>query len=308
MRGTPAARARVGAIRYLNALPLVAGLDRDDRLAEVRYEVPSLLARDLHAGRLELALVPQVAVWGRRGFRIVPELCIASRGAVESILLFLRRDLEQLERVGVDSSSRSSVELLRVLLDRRLGRVPELIPVPPTLGALRGAAPDGGRPLDALLLIGDRALAEDTGEFRRLDLGALWTELTGLPFVYAVWAGPAPSRSDAVASAASEAAVAAVRHAARHGLRERAALAEAFCREHPEVIDPARARRYLEEVIHYHLGPDELEALWLFHGWRAEAGLDDPSGRGEPEEPAGPLFFDTATSGPGPRGTHGLEA
>ncbi len=264
---------RIGAIRYLNARPLIAGLEQDPEVHEVRYEVPSLLARDLRAGALDLALVPQVEATCDAAYRIVPRLCIAADGPVESILLFLRRDWREVRRAGVDASSRASVELLKVLLHRRGGPF-ELVTMPPRLAPLHRDDCD----LDALLLIGDRALAEDRGEFPRLDLGALWKEETGLPFVYALWVGRAETDPRAVA---------AVARAAARGLADRQRLAADFSREFPEVIDEARALRYITDVIRYTLGPAEEEALRVFHRLRVEAGF-------APHAPFAPHWFESA--------------
>lgn len=252
---------RLGALRYLNARPLVEGLERDTSVA-VSYEIPSLLAEDLHQGNLDLALVPLVEACRGLDYAVVEGLCIACDGPVESILLFRRGPWESVRRIGVDLSSRSSVELLKVLWQRRIGQPPELVRVPPRLDPLHSASSVEG--LDAVLLIGDRALAEASSPFERDDLGALWKDLTGLPFVFAVWAGRDPLPA---------AAVDAVQRAARQGLARRAQLAEAFCREHPEVIEPARAQRYLETSIRYHLGAPELAGIERFLAWRVAAGL-----------------------------------
>lgn len=250
----------VGAIRYLNALPLVAHLAEQPAIDQVRYEIPSLLASGLRNRSLDVALVPQVESARDPSYRWVTDYCIACRGAVESILLFTEKPWEDLQRVGVDLSSNSSVEMLKVLMHRRTGRIPECIAIPPRLDALRSE----GEELDAVLLIGDRALAEDRGEIPRWDLGEVWFEETGLPFVFAVWLGREGIEPDVVAGLSA---------AARIGLENRASLARAFCREHPDVSAEAAAVRYLSEVIHYELGPDERESLRFFHEQRVAAGL-----------------------------------
>lgn len=114
-------------------------------------------------------------------YAIVPNVAITSRGPVRSVCLFHRRPLSDIHRVALDSSSRTSAALLRVLLRERLGRDPEYVVMPPSLPDMLAAA-------DAALLIGDRALYFD-GKESRLDLGQEWTERTGLPFVWAFWAG-----------------------------------------------------------------------------------------------------------------------
>ncbi|MEM7166316.1 MAG: menaquinone biosynthesis protein [Planctomycetota bacterium] len=255
------AKPSIGAIRYLNALPLVNGLDSDPQVGEVCYEIPSLLAQGLHAGRFDLALVPQVEVLGAPEYDVVPEICVACAGPVESILLFTDRDWSEIRRVAVDVSSRSSVEMLKVLFQQRTGSVPLCVPAAPNLDPLRSG-------FDAVLLIGDRALAEDRGDVPRYDLGQIWWEETGLPFVFAVWAGRRPLAAEAVA---------AVQRAAQRGVSRHDELAAAFSREHPDVAGPQQAARYLSDVIHYTLGDAEEASLRHFAELRVAAGLALPT-------------------------------
>jgi chorismate dehydratase len=115
-------------------------------------------------------------------YAIVPGVAIGSRGAVRSVSLYLARPLQDVRRVALDTSSRTSVALLKVILRERLGRDPQYVPMAPHLVDMLSVA-------DAALIIGDPALELDGG-VPRLDLGEEWTRLTGLPFVYAFWAGP----------------------------------------------------------------------------------------------------------------------
>lgn len=255
---------RIGAIRWLNALPLTAALDRWEG-GSVRSAPPSELARLLRAGELDLALVPQVEIAAQPELRVVPALGIACRGAAESILLFSPRPHSHLRRIAVDTASRSSVELLRVLL--RLDGRPdaELLPAPMALSPAEIA--NAGA--DALLLIGDRALAARRSEVPRVDLGSWWFERTGLPFVFALWAGRAE---------ADPALVAAVEEAAREGIPRRAEIARKFARTHPDVISEADAVRYLTESIHHELGAQEEESIRAFAELRREMGAPVPAG------------------------------
>jgi predicted solute-binding protein len=175
---------RLGVVSYLNAVPTVQGLDSDPRFEIVR-DVPSRIAARLHAGEIDLGLIPSIE-YAEGDYAIVPGIAIASRGPVRSVMLLHRRPIEGIRRVAVDTSSRTSAALVRVLLRDRLGRDPEYAPMPPDVPAMLNSA-------DAALVIGDPALYYD-GEAARLDLGAEWTERTGRPFVYAFWAGHACSR------------------------------------------------------------------------------------------------------------------
>ena len=124
---------RFGAIRYLNSLPLIDGLDQQPATNSVLYEVPSLLADDLRAGRLDLALVPIVEAPRDPSYRIVPKICVASQGPVESILLFSTCKWGRIGKVGVGLSSHTSVELLRVLFHLRGDPIPEFVTLSPRL-------------------------------------------------------------------------------------------------------------------------------------------------------------------------------
>lgn len=170
---------RLGVVSYLNAAPTVHGLVGDPRFQIVRG-VPSRIAALLHAGEVDLGLIPSIE-YAEGDYAIVPGVAIASRGPVRSVMLLFRGRLESVRRVAVDSSSRTSAALVRVLLRDRLGRDPEYAPMPPDVPIMLNAA-------DAALVIGDPALYYD-GDVARLDLGAEWTERTGHPFVYAFWAG-----------------------------------------------------------------------------------------------------------------------
>ena len=171
---------RLGAVRYLNAAPIVYGLDEDPRYTVLR-ETPAVLADLLHARAIDLGLIPSVE-YASGDYRIVPGIAIASRGPVRSVSLYHRVPLEAVETVAVDASSRTSVALLKVLLAEQGSRQREYVVMPPRLEEMLARA-------DAALLIGDPALA-GASTVPRLDLGQEWTARTGLPFVYAFLAGP----------------------------------------------------------------------------------------------------------------------
>ena len=178
--GAGARLVRLGAVSYLNAEPTVHGLEREPGF-RVERDLPSRVAERLHAGEVDLGLVPSIEyAFGR--YAIVPGVAIGSRGPVRSVRLFHELPVEEIRRVALDTSSRASAALVRVLLHARLGRDPEYVPMAPGLDAMLRAT-------DAALLIGDPAL-DLVSERQSLDLGEEWTRLTGLPFVYAFWAGP----------------------------------------------------------------------------------------------------------------------
>jgi chorismate dehydratase len=170
---------RLGVVPYLNVAPIVHGLVGNPRF-QIVAEVPSRLADRLHAGDVDVGMIPSVE-YARGDYRIVPGIAIGSHGPVGSVCLFHTRPLKDVRRVALDVSSRTSAVLLKVLLRELLGRDPEYVTTPPSVDAMLGSA-------DAALVIGDPALYFD-GQVERLDLGQEWSERTGLPFVFAFWAG-----------------------------------------------------------------------------------------------------------------------
>jgi chorismate dehydratase len=243
--GRPKGLVRLGAVSYLNAEPSVHGLEADTGF-RVERDLPARVADRLHRGEVDLGLVPSIEyAFGR--YAIVPGVAIASRGPVRSVRLFHRGPFDGIRRVALDTSSRASAGLVRVLLHARLGRDPEYVPMAPGLDAMLTAA-------DAALLIGDPALDLDS-DVPALDLGEEWTRLTGLPFVYAFWSGPE--------GAVDAAGVARLQQALAAGL---ASLPEIARRQSQG--DAARAAKYeayLRESISYALGEDERAGLLEFY-------------------------------------------
>jgi predicted solute-binding protein len=236
---------RLGAVSYLNAAPPVHGLDRDSRF-RIDRQVPSVVARRLHAGEVDLGLVPSVE-YAFGDYAIVPGVGIGSRGRVRSVLLFHRGPLERVRRVALDTSSRTSATLVRILLRERLRTAPEYVPMAPDLVDMLAVA-------DAALVIGDPALDHE-GEAARLDLGEEWTRLTGLPFVYAFWAGR-PGAVDAGGVERLQSALAAgVGAFAEIALRQAGGNASRAAKYHD----------YLRDSIVYRLGEEEQEGLREFY-------------------------------------------
>ncbi|HYN01032.1 MAG TPA: menaquinone biosynthesis protein, partial [Vicinamibacteria bacterium] len=243
---TPGTRVvRLGAVSYLNSEPHVHGLDRDPGF-RLEREVPSRVARRLHAGEVDLGLVPSIE-YAFGDYAILPGVAVGSRGPVRSVCLFHHGPLERVRRVALDTSSRTSATLVKILLRERLGRDPQYVPMGPALVDMLAVA-------DAALLIGDRALDQE-GEVARLDLGETWTTLTGLPFVFAFWAG----RAGAVSAAAVRRLQSALA-AGREALPEIAGRYAAG-----DALRAAKYESYLRENIVYRLGEDEQAGLREFY-------------------------------------------
>ena len=192
---------RVGVVHYLNAWPLAWGLWHPERLraagraaGEVAAEdlSPAALADRLRAGTLDVGLLPTIELQRIPGLSIVPGLGIAATEEVRSVLLVSRCAPREIGSVAVDENSRTSVALLRLVLAERHGVSPRFFPAAPRVEEMLDAH-------DAALVIGDPALHVDRARYRVTDLAAEWKALTGLPFVFAVWAVAPSCRHSRVA-------------------------------------------------------------------------------------------------------------
>jgi chorismate dehydratase len=186
---------RIGVVAYLNSRPLARGLERrkGDGRFELRYLPPAKLADELAAGRLDVGLVPSIELLRIPELVVVPGLAIAATHEARSVLLVSKVPVREIRRVALDENSRTSAALVRIVLAERYGIGPEYAPAAPVLDEMLAAA-------DAALLIGDPALRVDRTRYVVLDLAGEWFELTGLPFVFAVWA----ARGEATASAVGQ--------------------------------------------------------------------------------------------------------
>jgi chorismate dehydratase len=178
----------VCAVSYLNTVPLVWGMlhgpQRDE--FDLNFALPAECAEQLKDGRAGIGIVPAAALLDQP-LEIFRGSGIACRGPVRSILMISRVPFDRVRTLATDSSSRSSVLLSRIILMRRYGVQPKLTPMEPRMAEMLEAA-------DACLIIGDPALLLDPDELRKsgffvADLGEEWVAMTGLPMVFAVWAG-----------------------------------------------------------------------------------------------------------------------
>jgi chorismate dehydratase len=236
-------RLRLGRISYVNMAPVFYRVDAD---VEEVLGVPTDLNERLLAGELDTAPISSIE-YARNAdrLRLLPRLCVASEGAVESIQLVSKLPLEQVRTVAVTPESATSVVLTKVLL-------PEAVQVPL------------GEPADAKLLIGDAALRsafEDPTP--HYDLGRLWLERTGLPMVFAVWACPEPVSAEVLEL--ENALVASVRQAR--------AEPETLAFESSERYGypPGFLARYFEK-LRYRFGPRERAGLYTFLELARDAG------------------------------------
>ena len=248
---------RLGAVSYLNTKPLVYGLDAYRDRFDVRFDVPAKCAELLHEGRVDLGLIPAVE-YLRGTYAIVPDISIASDGDVATVAIFTRKPIDTVQALALDLSSRTSVALTRVLCAKHWRIAPKFTPAEPDLDSMLLRA-------DAALVIGDPAFEIDPFKhgLAKIDLGAEWKALTGLPFVYAMWVGRPGAASPEQCRAlqeARDAGVANLPQIAKQVARGSARLEQ-------------RVLTYLRDNLRYGLGDAEQAGLRRFHELAAEIGV-----------------------------------
>lgn len=246
----------LGCVSFLNARPLIDGLD-DHRDLRVLYDVPSALLEDLLTRQVDLALCPVIDYQlSDQPLQIVPVGGIGCDGTTMTVRVYSRVPIERIRRIRCDADSHTSNVLMRVVLADLYGIRPETAPA---------TTPAEHPLLDALLLIGDKvvtAAPSDEAYPHQLDLGEAWKQLTGLPFVFAVWM----CRRDANLGAAP-----AILDEQRRINRGRIDEIVAACA--PKARWPHDlARRYLGEYLRYRIGHRELEAMECF--WQRACELE----------------------------------
>jgi chorismate dehydratase len=246
---------RVGAVSFLNTKPLIYpflnGELQTDEIA-LSVHVPSRLATLLSNDELDIGLIPIVEYFRGNvpgaGYRILPNIAIASRGSVLSIQLFSRVPIQDIQQIALDTSSRSSVALLKILLAEKYQIYPTFVPCDPSIDPAVAET-------EAVLLIGDAALKNLGATEYSVDLGTEWHELTGLPFVYACWVarrevglGNAPN----LLLKAKNRGITQIPEIARIEAKK-LGLPENLCKD------------YLQHHIHYDLDESEIAGLEHFY-------------------------------------------
>jgi chorismate dehydratase len=279
-------KIRVSIVEFLNTAPLVWGFTNGPLQGryDLSFTVPSLCAEALRAGRVDVAIIPAVEYQRMDGLVMLPEMAIAAKGEVRSILVLAKKPIESARRIALDTNSRSSVALTRLLCQGLWGIAPEFVDAPPDPTSMLADA-------DAALLIGDPALrvrlkvdalaakqpsgagccGGDASEqpvpgvdvLFVYDVAEQWRKMTGKPCVLAVWAG----RREVV----TPELVADFQASREYGLSHIGEIAEdaALHLEMP----PRYLERYLRENIDFSLDEHNLEGLRNYFELCAEAGL-----------------------------------
>ena len=244
---------RVGSVSFLNAKPLIYGLEEAPGV-DLKLDVPSRLLDGLLESRFDVALLPVIDYQRMPGLRVIPSGGIGCDGATLTVRIFSPVPVDQIRTLACDTDSHTSVALARVLLGERFGIRPEFVP-------LDGPGVEAHTPR---LLIGDKVVCEQpVGLPHQLDLGQLWKEHTGLPFVFAVWMARGGVNLGSLPLQLQE--------AKREGLAHVDQIIERYAV--PRGWPVSTARDYLTRRLQYDIGPSQLEAIRLFYKLASDYGL-----------------------------------
>jgi chorismate dehydratase len=245
VRRSPERVVRLGSVSFLNAKPLIYGLEEEPSV-DLSLEVPSALLDGMRAGRYDVALLPVIDYQRAGGLRLLTSGGIGCDGPTFTVRIFGSVPIERIRTLACDTDSHTSVALARVLFAETYGFIPEMVP-------LSSGAADSSV---AKLLIGDKVVSEEPRDLPyQLDLGEAWKRLTGMPFVFAAWmAREGVHLADLPAR---------LSRAKAEGLAnvDRIIAREAGARGWPADV----ARRYLTEYLRFDVGSPQLRAIERFH-------------------------------------------
>ena len=264
-------RLRISAISYLNTAPLMWDFENGETAGRLKqhfdfsYTIPSKCAEELNAGTADIGIIPVAAYTTIPDLVIIPDVAIASKNQVRSILLVSKAPLGKVRSVAVDTSSRTSTALVQIFLKKFVGVDAGFVAQKPDLKEML-------RWHDAAMLIGDAALQAQTAGYQVYDLAEEWHRWTYLPFVFAFWA----VRKAALANVGEEVNISRVFQQSRdHGLQHISEIAESWSGRlqlTTEVI-----REYLTDNIDYFLDEENLRGLKLFYRYAAECNVLPPA-------------------------------
>jgi chorismate dehydratase len=243
---------RVGSVSFLNAKPLIYGLESAPDV-DLSLAVPSRLLDGMRVGRLDVALLPVIDYQRLGGLCVVPSGGIGCDGETLTVRIFSKCPVTQIKTLACDTDSHTSVALARVVFAQRYGTRPQFV----------DWTREEEQPCDAKLLIGDKVVCEEPPGFEhQIDLGSAWKQLTGLPFVFAVWTARAGIDLGDLPQRLEEAKRAGLAHVNEIVTRH------AVNRGWPAGL----AMQYLTMYLKFDVGPRQLEAISLFHELAAQHG------------------------------------
>ena len=248
---------RISVVEYLNSVPLIWGMLHGPQKGKHKLEfaTPANCADAVREGGADIGIIPAIEYHRINHLQIISGISIASKACVRSVLLLSRVPIEQIQSVAVDTSSRTSAAFLRILLGTFYSLEAHFIPSAPRPAEMLAVA-------DSALVIGDPALTYH-GSAKVYDLAAEWRKFTGLPFVFAFWAGHAGKNLSLYRKDFEESREFGLAHvddiAAEYALKLK--------------MDPVEVKVYLTENIDYSLDEDNCRGLRLFFKLAREAGI-----------------------------------
>ncbi len=248
---------KISVVQYLNSVPLVWGMlhGLQQGKHELEFATPACCADAVRDGTADIGIIPAIEYHRIDDLQILSGISIASKARVRSVLLLSKVPIEKVQSVAVDTSSRTSVAFLRILLGTFYSRKVTFIPLPPRPNEML-------RQAEAALVIGDPALTY-RGPALVYDLAAEWRKFTGLPFVFAFWAGHG-NQDLSVCRGDFE-------KSREFGLAHVDDIAAEYAVKLN--MDPADVKVYLTENIDYSLDEENCRGLRLFFELAREAGI-----------------------------------
>jgi chorismate dehydratase len=248
---------RISVVKYLNSVPLIWGMLHGQQKGkyELQFATPANCADAVRDGKADIGIIPVIEYHRMDHMQVIAGISIASKSRVRSVLLLSKVPIEKIQSVAVDTSSRTSVAFLRILMGKFYSRTVNMVDAAPQPDEMLKRA-------DSALVIGDPALTYG-GSAKVYDLAAEWKKFTGLPFVFAFWAGHenkdlSKCRKDFEASR-------------EFGLAHIDDIAAEYA---PKLnMEHADVKVYLTENIDYSLDEENCKGLRLFFKLAREAGI-----------------------------------
>lgn len=231
-------KLKVSAVSYTNSKPFVFGLMHSDILdkIELSLDIPSVCALKLIENQVDIGLVPVAALLQIPNYHIISDYCIGANGAVDSVFIFSNKPISEIKTLKLDSQSRTSNNLARVLIKNYWKCTPEFVE---------------HQNADAFVQIGDRTFGKKDQFLFHYDLSEEWFKFTGLPFAFAVWASNKPI---------SESFKDEFNAALKFGLEQRDRVLNDL-----KSVDNFDLSDYLMNKIDFNLNEDKLKAIKKFH-------------------------------------------
>lgn len=249
-------KLRIGVVPYMNAKPLICGLDQYPNEIELVFEVPSLLPNMLNTDQIDVATVPSIEYFRADNYAIIPDISISSVGTVESVKIFSKVPLQNIRSVALDKSSLTSCALTKIIFKEQYRLSPQY-----TQWNQRYDITNTDT--DAVLIIGDNAFKITDNGYVTLDLGQSWFEFTGLPFVYALWVVKRHRSIPGINSLLNS--------AKKIGIHSISTLANTESKRLQ--LPQERCLNYLTNSIRYDLGKDEINGLLTFYQYAVSLDL-----------------------------------